>query len=90
LLPREEKKQNPLDQGDFKCIKNLREIKERFCETDKLIISEHTTTRALITDNRMHDLEDKLNQARLEASQLSQTNALIAALSSNGPGNSSK
>lgn len=56
------------------------EIKQRFCETDKLILSEGQATRSLITDNRMHDLEDKLNQARLQASQLEQTNALIAAL----------
>lgn len=56
------------------------EIKERFCETDKLILSEGQTTRALITDNRMHDLEDKLHQAQLKASQLEQTNALVEAL----------
>ena len=72
-----------------RCCCDIRtEMLKQHCDVKQLVSAEANTTRALITDNRMHDLEDKLAQSRLKVSQAEQTNALIAALGSNGPGNS--
>lgn len=57
------------------------------CEIKETISRDGGETRALITSNRMNDLESQLSEARLSASQSAQTNALIAALQRNGNGN---
>jgi len=57
------------------------------CEIKETISRDGSLTRALISDNRMHDLESQLSEARLQNSQSVQTNAIISALGRNGNGN---
>lgn len=48
------------------------------CEIKSTITADGAMTRALITDNRMQDLQAALNDAKNQISDLNQTNALIA------------
>lgn len=57
------------------------QIAECCCEIKSLVRDDGQTTRLLITDTRMHALEEKLAESRLQASQAMQTAALIDALS---------
>lgn len=57
------------------------------CELKEAINHDGQATRALLTSNRMDDLQNALNEARLAASQANQTAAIVSALSGNGNGN---
>ena len=50
------------------------------CELKEAISRDGDETRALINSNRMNDLENALAEARLQASQTSQTIAIVNAL----------
>lgn len=56
------------------------QLAECCCTLRETINRDGDETRALINANRMADLQDSLNQARLSASQSEQTAAIVAAL----------
>lgn len=50
------------------------------CSIEKNILADGAATRALITQNRMDDLQAQLNDAKNSISNSNQTNALVAAM----------
>lgn len=51
------------------------------CSIEKSILADGSATRALITQNRMDDLQAQLNDAKNSISNSNQTNALVGAMS---------